>query len=229
MAAFPLYSPLICPNIFYKPDFLAGSTPCTLQSGDVTRSRLLIGGSFFRSTEAAGNDNVNGILLTCTVTLIDTTGDIETYDVDFDYTDANGTPLTTITVAQVYNTDTLIYTTNGIDSLRAALVGNLIVTMPTVDVANTETGWGGYNSSSDSDHITAFTQTPMEDALTLPTGPSGIRTGPTYTLYHIARADTAADGSWEDINAISEWDGVNSLWIAHPSTLYEVGDPAPCP
>ena len=220
MAAFPKYSKYIC-NTYPDNGFVAGPQSCVLPSGDVKRSRLAAGGSFYRSVETGATSDVNNISLTCTVTFRETVGDIDFYDVVFDYTDDTGAPQPTITVEQRYDTLNTIYTLNGITQLRAALSGNSIVRMPTDDSG---TAGSGYTSVSDADHISSFSGT-MSGGLQLPVSGGSpvdldtIRTGPTYTLAHIAQSDTAENGDWVDINAISEWDG--SQWTEHPSSLHE--------
>lgn len=230
MAAFPLYSPLICPP-GWEPDFTAGATQCTLQSGNVTRSRITAGGTFFRSVETAGSATVNNIVLSCTITLTGTVGDIDTYDVIFNYTDPLGVSQTPITVEQKIDTGAPGgVTLSGIDELRTALSGNSIVTMPLND---TPEPWVA--ATDDADFLSAFGGSPevnMTGGVGLPIYSSGIRTGPTYALFHIDNADTAENGDNVTVNEISEWDGINNQWISHPSTSYEidsVGNITPTP
>lgn len=234
MAAFPLYSPLICPP-GWEPTFTAGSTPCTLQSGDVTRSRLTAGGALFRSVETAATENVNNIWVSCELNQTSHNPSGNTvYDVILNYTNADGDAQTPIVVTsgQVYDNVGGSYTTNGIDTLRGALVGNSILTMPTTDIPST------WTPASDADSITSFgspASLNLDGGAGLPANSDGIRTGPTYALFHVANADTADDGSNEEVNEISEWDGVNNEWVPHPSLQYEIDSDGnitptpPCP
>ncbi len=223
MAAFPLYSPLICPP-GWQPDFAAGSEACALQTGDVSRARLVAGGSLFRSVETAGSADVNNIILQLIVGTPVSVGDIDTSSIDLIISGPMvGSPTITISSTQAWNTNTTscVAGGNGVSNLRAAvLLANTIITMPPIDT----TVW------TDSTCLMAsFGPTNMSGGIGLPIYSSSIRTGPTYALFHVANADTAEDGTFEAVDAISEWDGINNKWISHPSTLYEVGDPAPCP
>ena len=218
MAAFPKYHELICNT--YTPDFTAGPASCVLQTGVEKRSRRVAGGSFFRSVEVGSTNN--GIEIECIVT--PDVGNSE--NVEFKYTDQNGNPQTPITFAQEYDAigtppSCLL---NGINQLRAALAGNSILTMPTID---TQQPW---NSTLDDAEckLTSFGPFNLLGASGPPVPSSAIRTGPSYTLYHIGGSeDGVSDGTIAASNYIIEWDG--NAWVSHPSTLYEIGDPVTCP
>ncbi len=237
MAAFPLYSPLIClPG--WEPNFTAGSEPCTLQSVEtVTKSRWdEPTAGLFRSVQTGGSATVNAIQINCVVTEI-SGGATITENVEFNYTDPKGVWQTTITFQQAYTSTSPCVTVDAgspgtitpVQRLRSLLsaipVDEAVLIMPEDDTANT-----GYVAGDDDSicPLVSFTTT-LKDALGLPPDSTGIRTGPTYALMHIENAETEPDGSVTTVNALSEWDGVNNQWTAHPSTLYEVGDPAPCP
>ena len=236
MAAFPLYSPLICPP-GWEPDFVAGSESCVLQSGNVTRSRLIAGGSLFRSVETAGSADVNNITLQLIVGSPVTDGDIDTSTLDLIVSGPMvGSPVITISTTQAWNTNLSSCSLNGVDRLRAAvLVADTIITMPPVDIPSTWT--------DSTCLMTSFTET-MSGGAGLPiSGGSpvsfeSIRTGSTYNLYHVANADTVEDGSNEAVNAISAWNQFTLSWDTFPipaEDLYEIDSAGnitptpPCP
>jgi hypothetical protein len=147
-----------------------------------------------------------------------TVGDIDTYSLDLIITGPMvGSPAITISTTQAWDTNLSTCSLNGVTRLRAAvLAADTIITMPPVDTAV----W-----TDSTCLMTSFGPTTMGTGIPgvgLPTYSSGIRTGPTYALFHVANADTAEDGTLEAVDAISEWDGVNNQWIAHPSTPYEI-------
>lgn len=214
MAAFPKYHELICDT--YTPNFTAGPTPCTLPSYPlVTKSRLTAGGTFFRSTQTGGAANVNNIILQCTITPVSVVGSIVTENVDFTITDSFGVVTNIPTITQIHDTGSPeVCVQSGYAQLRTALNSNNEVDMPLLD---TPAVW---DQSTDEGFcmLTAFGPTNMTGATVLPDGSGAIRTGPAYTLAHIVQAETGDAGEITDINAISEWDGVQ--WVANPSPLY---------
>ena len=223
MAAFPLYSPLICPP-GWEPDFAAGSESCTLQTGDVSRSRLIDGGSLFRSVDTAATVDVNNITLQLIVGTPVVDGDIETSTVDLIITGPMvGSPVITISTTQAWDTNLSSCSLNGVTRLRAAvLAADTIITMPPVDIPSTWT--------DSTCLMTSFTRT-MSGGKGLPVSGGSpisfesIRTGPTYNLYHVAFADTAEDGSLEEVNGISAWNPFTLSWDAFPlptEELYEI-------
>ena len=216
MSSFPLYSPLICPP-GWEPNFTASSTSCTLQSGDVKRSRRTAGGALFRSVETGATNNVNNITIECTVIQIsgDGTGN-DVYEVTLNYTDANGVPQTPLVDTQTYDNVGGSWSSSAITAFRAALVASPILTMPTTDIPS------GWTPASDADHMSAFASDALSGGVGLPDYSPTIRTGPTYALFHVANSDTAEDGSNEEVNEIREWDGINNQWVPHPSTQYEI-------
>ena len=238
MAAFPLYSPLICPP-GWEPDFVAGATQCTLQTGNVKRSRLEIGGSFFRSVETAASFPVNEIELTCIVILTGNEGvDTDVYSVDFSITDPINGTITIPTFTQKYNNDTgsCVAGFDGPGQLRTKISAGsppYVISMPEID---NPALWD--SSTDDACLLTSFGGSPivlLDGGVGLPIYSSGIRTGPTYALFHIDNADTAENGDNVTVNEISEWDGINNQWISHPSTSYEIDSAGnitptpPCP
>lgn len=220
-ALFPKYHELICNT--YTPVFVAGPSPCTLQSGDTTRSRLADGGTLFRSVENGSTSNVNNIILECIVT--PTIGNVQ--EVVFKITDPLGAVTTLPTFTQEYDAlaapDPICFE-SGISQLRATLATNLVVTMPTIDDIQP---WDAITDDSEC-LLTSFGPTNLSGAAVLPDNISPIRTGPAFTLYHVGSAEESATGlPLTVVNTLSEWDGTQ--WIAHPSTLYDPDSPPPCP
>lgn len=217
---FPKYHELICDT--YTPNFVAGATPCTMSSENVSRSRLVAGGTFFRSIEHGAVYPNNSIILECIVTLVSDISDIQTYDVVFNVTDKDGI-VTPYTFQQKYNSDLSTCITNGVTTLRDKLATNPIVNMPIIDVIEP------WDAATDDNPclLTSFSKTALDGGVGLPIPPPTIRTGPTFTLYHANLWDGNDDGTSKMYNKIFEWDGVQ--WIAHPSILYPIDSPPPCP
>ncbi len=217
MAAFPKYHELICNT--YTPTFTAGPQPSILQStNQVTKSRLLAGGTFFRSVKDGATGSVNNIILECVVIPVSVIGNIVTEDVVFTITDDMGNITTLPTITQQLNagSPTTICIQSGFAQLRSSLISNPDVVMPLDDSASS--GW--LQSVNEAFcFITSFGPTNMSGASVLPDGDSSIRTGPTYTLFHTVQAETGSKGQITDVNSISEWDGIG--WGAYPSPLVE--------
>ena len=200
----------------------------------MTRARLQAGGTFFRSAKTGGIENVNNITVSCTV--VQTSGDgsgDDVYSVTLNYTDSDGNLGSPATATQVFDNVGDSYTTNGIDGLRGKMATNTILTMPEDDTGSS--GW--FAATDDADHITQFgAGSPpellsLEGGTTLPTSGGSpisfesIRTGATDALFHVANADTAEDGSQEEVNTISAWNPFTLRWDAFPlpdEDLYEI-------
>jgi hypothetical protein len=212
MASFPKYHELICNT--YTPDFTAGSTSCTLQSAPlVTKSRLVAGGSFFRSVKDGGTGNVNAIVLECILTPRGGSPDVD--DGILRITNVDGT-IQDVPFVQKYGGGSPHCIINGVDALRTALSGNTIVTMPLLDDVQP---WDASTNDAACE-MSAFGPTPMGGATVLPDATAAIRTGPAYSLFHVLQAETGDKGEITDVDAISEWDGTE--WVAHPSPQYEL-------
>ncbi len=222
-ALFPKYHELICNT--YTPPFVAGTSPSLIGSGDITRSRLVAGGTFFRSVDVLFASNVNDIILQCVVVFTGIEGtDTNVYDVDFTITDPVGNITIIPTFTQKYNTDINSCVQNGVSILRSLLASNSIVNMPTTDV---QQSWNA--SSNDSDCLlSSFGPTKMSGGAGVPTDTDSIRSGPAFTLFHVYESEeNNANGSLTLLNQMIEWDGTQ--WINHPSTLYSPDNPPPCP
>lgn len=228
MAAFPKYHELICNT--YTPTFIASSEPCVLQSYPlVTKSRLQAGGTLFRSVKDGGATNVNDIHLQCVVIPISDSGGVVTQSVDFTITDADGIVTNIPTITQTINLssspDTCIQ--SGFAQLRTELSTNNDVEMPeddSNDIVPTESDPGGSGTGwviADESlcMLTSFSGFMSGGEVISDVGTGSIRTGPAYTLFNIARAETEDDGGNTDITKLVEWDGDG--WIDYPSPLYE--------
>jgi len=219
MAAFPKYHELICDT--YTPTFVASSAPCVLPSYPlVTKSRLLAGGTLFRSVANGGEADVNQIILQCVVTTVSNVAGLLIQTVDFTITDQDSVVTNIPQFTQQIDTsgspNVCIPGFNGFTQLRTALNSNGDIDMPLDDTSGS--GWKQVDDEGFC-MLTAFGPWNMADATVLPDGTSAIRTGPSYTLGFIIRAETDSDGGSTEVNAITEWDGSN--WVAHPSPLFE--------
>ena len=182
MAGFPKYHELICDT--YTPDFTASSTPCTLQTTTESRSRLVGGGTFFRSVDVQTAYDVDNIKLECTVTAAPSEGDNSVDDVEFKVTDAFSV-VTTYNFQQKYDTVEMSCTLNGVSQLRSLLSNNPIVNMPILD---TQQPWN--SSIDDSDCLlSSFGSTNMSGGNGPPVPTIAVRTGPAYSLFHISDSE----------------------------------------
>ena len=243
-AIFPKYHELICKT--YTPDFTASGTPCTLQSAAlVTRSRLPIGGTFFRSKQNGSVGDVNKIRLKCEITDVTVVGspptNIITEDVVFTITDQRP-DVDVVTILptfqqRLFTGSPIKCVENGFDNLRTALVGNLLVTMPADDTSDSASGdpdidlnlqaSGWVLADEDECFLTSFESNLTGATVLTLAGSPAIRTGPAFTLFHINGAETENDGGITTLNGVSEYDGTQ--WIAYPSTLYDPDFPPSCP
>ena len=228
--SFPLYAPEICPP-GWVPTFDASLGPCVLTQGDVNRSRLTKGGTFFRSVETGATSNVNNIAVVCTVT--QTSGDgtaNDVYSVVINYTDEEGAAQPAVSANQTYDNVGGSWTSSPMASLRIQLSGSSVMTMPADDTKSS--GW--LASSMDADHMTTFADN-LSGGVGIPDYTVGIRTGPTFALFHVGFDDSADNGDQVEVNATKEWDGVNAAWIDFPSDTYKLDSDGtitptpPCP
>ena len=223
---FPKYHKLICDT--YTPDFTASGTPCTLQTGSgYTKSRLLKGGTFFRSIQTGATSNVNNIHLTCVVTDVTVIGspptNIITENVDFTITDVLGQVTTLPTFQQaIFTGSPIACVENGFDNLRTkmGLSGQSVIEIPNSDAD----GSGWIIADEEECMLTSF-DFDMGGAVVLDNGSSTMRTGPAFTLFYISTMETTATGGITTVDTISEWDDVQ--WLPHPSTLYAAGSGSP--
>lgn len=236
MAAFPLYSPLICwPG--WEPDFVAGSESCVLQSGDATRARLggvvEAGGTFFRSINTGAIENVNAITITCTIVDSGTNGDEDWEDISV-VVKAPWISDETYNFTQTYDTNLASCVgLSGPEQLRAAVQNGSpasVITLPTIDDIGTGTitspvPWDSGTDDADC-FMTAFLETNLSGAVGLPANDTDLRTGPTYALFHIANAEVSATGlPLESFNGISAWNPFTLSWDEFPiptEDLYEI-------
>jgi len=224
---FPKYHELVCDT--YTPNFAASGEICVLQTTkEVTKARKEAGGTFFRSVKDGGSGNVNNITLECLVTAGSPPG---TDNVVFKITDIDAIEVVDRTVYTIEFTQDsgspCSIGDDGIKKLRGILNAGspnypYPVIMPEVD---NEQPW---DAATQDAHCTIAEFTPavsMGGAKVLPDGSVSIRTGPAFTLFHIQTAETGTKGEITDVNALSEWDGVQ--WIAYPSELYAAGSGSP--
>jgi len=224
---FPKYHKLVCDT--YTPDFTATGENCVLQTvEEVTKARLVQGGTFFRSVKDGGSGDVNNIMLECVVAAGSPPG---TDNVVFKITDIDAIEVVDRTVYTIEFTQDsgspCSIGDDGIKKLRDVLNAGspnypYPVIMPEVD---NKQPW---DASTQDAHCTIAEFTPavsMGGATVLPDGSVSIRTGPSFTLFHIQNAETGNKGEITAVDALSEWDGVQ--WIAYPSELHEAGTGSP--
>ena len=191
----------------YIPDFTPGPTPCTLQSATERRSRLVAGGTFFRSIGFSVSENsiqikceqlsyiytgsgtillpVIGDTITETFRITITKGIVtETFDA------VQGSEYQSVEDPPTVFTDTWVITTSAIPSFRSQINGtSTLITVPASD------GIQPWNAGTD-DAVTMSTFAYTNMAGGLPTAPSvTIRTGPIYSILQLTGT--------EDINGNS--------------------------
>ena len=221
---FPKYSEYVC-NTYPDNGFEASGENCVLQtSPEVTKARLIAGGTFFKSVKDGGSGNVNNITLECIVTAGSPPG---TDNVVLNITDVDGS-IQPISFTQIGGSPC---GENGINNLRDILNAGsptypYAVMMPEIDDVQS---WDAATQDAEC-VITNFGPIKMGTGLSvvakvLPDGSADIRTGPTFTLFHIQKAETGNTGEVTTVDAVSEWDGAQ--WITYPSELYAAGSGSP--
>jgi len=204
------------------PHFIPSSTGCVLPSEDETKSRLLIGGTLFRSRNpgfgandisisciwetADGNPPVAG----CPSNIVNIILTVVAPGYTQDYT-----------VVQTVICESPINWTSAIPTLRINLAADplSVIDLPDSDIQTPgEVAGTTWTSAEDAEFLSEFTQTSLSGGTGISDSPTQteldvIRTGPGFTLTNIRLSEkTTNDGSMVSINKIRYWGGSPVSW-----------------
>lgn len=214
---------------WYTPTFAAGTTPCLLQETNETRSRRVVGGTFFRSVDVG--TYVNNIQVE-SIWQVDDGGwrDYNTgapnFDTLFDVVGVklnitDGAVFESYTASQPYSGGSPAWLSSAIPSLRSQLSSSVLVTMPANDVQEP------WNTGLDDDHLAEFSLTNLSGGTGGPITAGGLdslRTGPAQTLIYIKKSEiNNSNGTMDDIQITRYWNG--TCWKTYDPLLPDCEDP----
>jgi len=222
------------PTYKWRPNFQPGEEPCTIQTFNETRSRLLGGSAFFRSKDVGAQWN------SITLQIIQ---DVSPYTNFNNPTPPalSGTQIELTVIHTYSNYSNYYYAQQGADDggavnptpppatlppttctvsakslLRAQITSDSlsIITMPTDDAQQS------YDASIAEDitqtatacKITQFGPTPMAGGSSGPPGAIGVRTGPQRAIISINQSEiNSPEGVMQDVQELREFNG--EFWI----------------
>ena len=213
---------------WYTPTFTSGSTPCTLLSYDESRSRVALGGSFFRSIDVG--THTNDITISNIWQVDD--GGWRAYNSDTDTLEDVGRvelSITDGTIVELYHADqrysdsSSSWIVNAIPSLRGLLSASILITMPSIDIPQP---WD--SSINGGDHLTEFIVTNLSGGTGGPTTQGElafIRTGPASTIIYINNSEVDnVDGSSTELRETRYWNGY--CYKLYNPTIPDCTDPS---
>jgi len=195
----PKFHKAICDE--FTPDFIPSGTDCIMPGYDIFRAYTFAGGTFFRAIElGASGETIQVKCEWLTSTGVVTTNELSCKSVRLTVSKV-GYP------TEVYNTPQEIdnaaspttwlpLSDGGISDLRNQInINSNLITMPP---QHFRANWGTGSGSPplfDDNHIGYFTSSLSDAGDDAPSGPAGIRTGPTYSLFLKRISETKDDPS----------------------------------
>lgn len=221
---------------WYTPVFVPGNAGCSLPIHTEEKSRLLIGGSFFRSKDVGFLANDIQVASEWQVddggwraynASTDTLDDVK--QVELTVTDGIITEPYYV-AAQEGSIGSPTWISSGISSLRSQLATSVLIEMPTIDLQTPGTNPGDdtWNSAlDDDDHLEQFSLTNLTGGNEGPitqAGLNNIRTGPSFSMVYISSSEiNNSTGILEDVNETRYWNG--SCYKGYSSIVPDCEDP----